>query len=345
MKLYEITLKPLSGFGTLLKGDTLFGHFCWQIAGDDRLCGWPLGELIDNYQIKPFIVFSSAFPKFYIEKIYHYAFKTPDIPPDMLFDLPKEKRERIRKRKEYKSKKWMIIQENRKFRSFKELEFLSDEEVIGKANRTVSRETQKRLRYAGSKQFISMFDQPHNTINRITGTTGEGRFAPFIEEQQVYYPETELALFVGFDESFINIKQVLSGLERIGECGFGKDASSGLGKFMLVKETEKYIKDMGSDSPNVCYTLSPCVPEKDTYSDIFFMPFTRYGKHGDVLAKSGNPIKKPVIMADEGAVLIPKNKEVFDKPYIGQAVTNVSKAEPKTVVQGYSLYIPVSVEA
>ena len=344
MKLYEITLKPLSGFGTPLKGDTLFGHFCWQIANDDRLCGRSLGELLDSYQIKPFIVFSSACPKFYIENVYHYVFKTPDIPPDMLFELPADKRERIRKRKEYKGKKWMIIQEKRKVASFKELEFFSDEELTGKANRTVSRETQKRLRYTGSKQFISLFDQPHNAINRITGTTGEGRFAPFSEEQQVYYPETELALFVGFDESFINIKQVLSGLERIGECGFGKDASSGWGKFMLGEETEIDIKDLGSDSPNACYTLSPCVPEKDTYSDMFFMPFTRYGKHGDVLAKSDNPFKNPVIMADEGAVLLPKSTEVLNKPYIGQAVMNVSKAEPKTVVQGYSLYIPVNVE-
>ncbi len=138
--------------------------------------------------------------------------------------------------------------------------------------------------------------------------------------------------------------EVLTGLERIGEYGFGKDASSGLGKFVLGEENEMDIKDMGSDSPNACYTLSPCVPENDTYSDIFFMPFTRYGKHGDVLAKSDNPFKNPVIMADEGAILMPKSKDVFNKLYIGQAVVNVSKAEPKTVVQGYSLYIPVSVE-
>jgi CRISPR-associated protein Csm4 len=344
LKLYEITLKPLSGFGTPLKGDTLFGHFCWQIANDDKLCGRSLEELLENYHASPFIVISSAYPTFCIENKYHYAFKTPDMPLDRVFNLPDDKKECIKKRKEFKAKKWMLIKEKNKFISFKELEFLSDEELIAKANLTVSKELLKRLRYAGSKQFISLFDQPHNTINRITGTTGEGRFAPFIEEQQVYYPETELALFVGVDESFINIDQMLSGLKRIGECGFGKDASSGLGKFMLGKENEIDIKDIGSDLPNACYTLSPCVPEKDTYSDVFFMPFTRYGKHGDVLAKSGNPFKNPVIMADEGAVFLPKSKGVFNKPYIGQAVPKVSKAEPKTVVQGYSLYIPVNVE-
>jgi CRISPR-associated protein Csm4 len=80
LKLYEITLKPLSGFGTPLKGDTLFGQFCWQIANDEKLCVRSIDELFSNYHASPFIVISSAFPKFYIENKYLYAFKT-DLPP------------------------------------------------------------------------------------------------------------------------------------------------------------------------------------------------------------------------------------------------------------------------
>jgi CRISPR-associated protein Csm4 len=77
---------------------------------------------------------------------------------------------------------------------------------------------------------------------------------------------------------------------------------------------------------------------------MFFTPFTRFGRHGDVLAKSSNPFKNPVIMADEGGIFIPKSHESFTKPYIGRAVMNISKAEPRTVMQGYSLYLPVNVE-
>jgi len=47
----------------------------------------------------------------------------------------------------------------------------------------------------------------------------------------------------------------------------------------------------------------------------------------------------------EGAVITPLSTESFKIPYIGKAIFNVSKAEPKTVVQGYSLYIPVNLEA
>ncbi len=49
-------------------------------------------------------------------------------------------------------------------------------------------------------------------------------------------------------------------------------------------------------------------------------------------------------MADEGAVFVPADRSVFDKPYIGSPVHDISKADNKTVMQGYSLYIPVKVE-
>lgn len=348
MKVYEITLKPVTGFGTPLKGDTIFGHFCWQIAYDEALLGKTIDDLLSNYNSKPFAVFSSACPKFCEDTEYLYALKTPDLPLDNLFMLTGGKKEKIKERKEFKAKRWMILKEGKKHASFKELDkehrFLKDKELLEMANTTVTYETKQVMRRSGSNNFVADFFQPRNTINRLTGTTGEGRFAPFNIDHEVYYPETELALFVGIDDSVININQVRTVIERIGILGYGKDASTGLGRFELGEENEIVLSQMGSESPNACYTLSPCVPEKDTYSEMFFSPFTRFGRHGDVLAKSSNPFKNPVIMADEGGVFIPKDRNVFDKPYIGRAVTNISKAEPKAVTQGYSLYIPVKVE-
>ena len=63
MKIYEITIKPLSGFGTTLKGDTLFGHICWQAAYDDGLFGRSIESLLSNYSENPFVVMSSAYPR------------------------------------------------------------------------------------------------------------------------------------------------------------------------------------------------------------------------------------------------------------------------------------------
>lgn len=344
MKIYELTIKPTTGFGTPIKGDTMFGHFCWQIVYDEKLIGNPLDTVLSNYQSKPFVIFSSAFPKFCIGTRYLYAFKTPDLPLDKLFDLPEDKKENIKRRKEYRSKRWMLIEEGRKFSSFKELEILSDSELFKKAKTNLSDETRKKMRRAGAKNYIAVFSQPHNSINRLTFTTGKEGFAPFEVEQYVFYPETELTLFVAFDEAVVNINQISEGLQRIGKLGFGKDASTGLGRFELCEENVIDLTEIGSKSPNACYTLAPCVPEKDIFVEMFFAPFTRFGRHGDVLAKSSNPFKNPVIMADEGGIFIPKSHESFNKPYIGRAVMNISKAEPRTIMQGYSLYLPVNVE-
>ncbi|OHE56617.1 MAG: hypothetical protein A2Z47_13320 [Thermodesulfovibrio sp. RBG_19FT_COMBO_42_12] len=347
MKVYEITLKPVSGFGTPLKGDTIFGHFCWQVAYDERLLGRGIDDLLAGYNTRPFAVFSSAFPKFCEETKYNYAFKTPDLPLDQLFALPggkDNKKEIIEQRKEYKAKRWMMLKEGEVSSTFRKFEFLNDKELLQRAKANLTDEARRQMRKTGTNNFMAAFSQPRNTINRLTGTTGEGRFAPFNIDQDVYYPETELALFIGIDETVTNIDQVREGLERIGDTGFGKDASTGLGRFELGEENEIVLSEMGSESPNACYTIAPCVPEKDTFSEMFFTPFTRFGRHGDVLAKSNNPFKNPVIMADEGGIFIPKSHDVFDKPYIGRAVTNVSKAEPQAVTQGYSLYIPVRVE-
>lgn len=344
MKVYDITIKPTSGFATPLKGDTIFGHFCWQIANDPRLFGGTIDALLSNYGEMPFAVFSSAFPKFCEAKNYSYALKTPNLPMDALFDFPGDKREKIEKLKDYKAKKWMILREGTSITSFKGMEYKDSKELFSLAAKNATEQTSKLVRRAGGESFIVSATQSHNTVNRLTGTTGEGRFAPYAAEQHVYYPEMELALFVGINEDVIEIEQVLEGLERIGAFGFGKDASTGLGRFEMGEEAEVDLSGLGTKSPNACYTLAPSVPEKELFSDMFFSPFTRFGRHGDVLAKSGKPFKSPVIMADEGAVLVPKNGEIFKKPYIGRAVRNVSKAEPNTVVQGYSLYIPVSVE-
>jgi CRISPR-associated protein Csm4 len=238
----------------------------------------------------------------------------------------------------------MMLKEGQKVSSFKELECMNDNELLNKAMSIMSNEAKKQMRYSSGKSFGVMFDQTHNTINRVTGTTGEGGFAPFSVELIVYPPETELALFAGVDEGIINIEQVKAGLERIGDTGFGKDASTGLGRFQLGEETAINLSTLGSTFPNACYTIAPCVPEKNKYSEMYFTPFTRFGRHGDVLATSGNPFKNPVIMADEGAVLKPKNTEVFKKPYIGRAIGNISKIEPAAIAQGYSLYLPVNVE-
>jgi len=342
VKLYEITLKPASGFGTSLKGDTLFGHFCWQAAYDPTLLNGGLGKWIDCYEKKPFLVFSSAWPKFFNGKT-RYAFKRPDLPLSYLFRDPSgdDKKSQMSERKKNQSKKWMLLDKNLSL-SLNAVTYVTAKGLAEIAWKELTEETRRIMGKAFSSSFLEEFTQPHNTINRLTMTTGEGMFAPFSQTSFFYYPETKLAVFVLIDDDATEIERVNTALERIGQRGYGRDASTGLGKFGLGEHKELPIPK--SSSPNACYVLSPVVPGKRMFKEHFFVPFVRFGKHGDILAKSSNPFKNPVIMADEGAVFVTEDNSIFQKPYIGRGVVGISKAMPQSVVQGYSIYLPFKLE-
>ena len=343
MKLYEIIIKPMSGFGTPLKGDTIFGHFCWQAAYDASLLNGGFDKWIACYGERPFAVFSSAWPKLWDNEKFFYAFKRPDLPLSFLFPPSSDNRKKVfEELKENQKKKWMKLSENL-FLKPDSVGYMTDEDLIKASTNQITEETGRIMRGKRHQKFYADFIRQHNTINRCTMTTGEGMFAPFTETVFFYYPETELAVFVLINEEAIDIERVSAAIENIGKFGFGRDASTGCGRFELGEYDELALPSV--ESSNACYAIAPTVPEKGIFSDQYFTPFVRFGKHGDVLATSKNPFKNPVVMADEGAVFIPKSRDVFQKPYIGRAVLNTSKIKEHTVVhQGYAPYLPFRLE-
>lgn len=69
-------------------------------------------------------------------------------------------------------------------------------------------------------------------------------FAPYTMHSLYFYPEMELAVFVLIDEEATDIARVITALECIGKRGFGRDASTGLGRFDLGKDDEKTLPDV-----------------------------------------------------------------------------------------------------
>lgn len=343
MKTYEITIRPLSGFGTPLKGDTLFGQVCWQTAYNPGLFGCPIDDLLSDYRTNPFLVVSSAYLRFVRDGRPEYVLKRPDLPTEMFLDLRREnKKEFLKARKHFKSKKWVCVGEHKTMGSLRSLALANDKDLF-RAFREIQTKTTVKDGKKGGDSLTAVFSQPHNSINRLTNTTGEGRFAPYSVAQHAYLPGVLLSIFVGV-RGGLDVGQVTKTLDQIGRLGFGKDASTGLGKFEVEGSREIDLAFLGSKTPDACYTLAPCVPERHWMKDAYFAPFTRFGRHGDILAKSSNPFKNPVIMADEGAVFIPSDPVAFERPYVGSAVTGISKAMPGAVAQGYSLYIPIRME-
>jgi len=341
LKRYEITIKPLSMFGTPLKGDTLFGQFCWQAAYDNQLLDGGLEKWIACYGERPFAVFSSAWPKAVRDGRSFYALKRPDMPLIRLFpDTSGDKKRLMKERKKNAAKKWLLIPEDLCFSL--DGGYLTDQELLPLVASN-SCEGASGKRYDRKKQsWKEEFLQPHNTINRMTMTTGEGMFAPYTQPAEVFRPGMELTIFAVIDEEATDVTRLRDGLKRIGDFGFGKDASTGWGRFEVTEVTEKPWS--GELRANACYTLGPSVPKRGFFREVFFTPFTRYGRHGDVMARSRNPFKTPVIMAEEGAVFMPTTSDVFSKPYLGCAVRDVSKSLPETVVQGYAPYLPFALE-
>jgi CRISPR-associated protein Csm4 len=342
VKLYEVIIKPESGFGTPLKGDTIFGHICWQTAYDKNLLEGGLDRWINCYAERPFVVCSSAWPKIRKEGKWFYAMKRPDYPPGRLFQSTQQNcRKALEQKKDNLKRKWLLVSEDLLI-SLSADKFISNEELLCLAFQELTGQTKKAMRKKTNRQFMTEFIQPHNTINRLTMTTGSGMFAPHSEAADFYYPETELAIFILVDEEATDMDRLQAAMERIGRVGYGRNASTGAGKFSLGECEEKALPNTAES--DACYNLAPVLPEIGLYKEFWFTPFTRFGRHGDTLAASKNPFKNPVIMLDEGAILIPSDRSVFSKPYLGRPAGGVSKVLPGAIAQGYSIYLPFKLE-
>jgi CRISPR-associated protein Csm4 len=325
VKQYEFTLRPLSDLGTALKGDTLFGSFCWQAAYDGSLIEGGLEEALKIYDQRPFALFSSAILKLG-QAAPVYILKRPDLPLARIFpDQGTTRKERYETLKKNKGRRWMAVEKELTI-DLKTARFFDAKELSGELDVSP----------------VVPSARPHNTINRLTLSTGSGAFAPYEMETLSYPSNAMLAVVVMIDEQKTSAELIEKGLRKMGQFGFGRDASIGMGRFHV--EGYQELTDNSGEHALGCYTLAPCVPDTSEAERIFFSPFIRFGKHGDILASQGSPFKNPVVMADEGAVVLRQPGEGVDKPYIGKAVRGISMVQRTAVLQGYSPYIPITLE-
>ena len=318
MKIYEIIIKPKSSFTTLLKGDTIFGNLCWHINYSNN----SLQTLLQNYDTNPFMVVSSAFVLLTDNNTNKYIFKRPTAPEEILFS---KNEQWIQERKERQKKQYFVLQDSSCIESIKDI-YLTQEQI-------------KTFFY--KKETLQ-----HNTINRETCTTGSNQFAPWTISSDFYNDNLNLIFFVAIDETKFTAEELKKAFTNLGLNGFGKKASIGYGKFDVISCLESKLFKNLSKNTNYVYTLAPFVPKQDEICEekSYFQPFTRFGKHGDVLAKSDNPFKNPIIMMDEYS-LIKLNKPIdYNYPIIGSAITNVSNIDVNTIAQGYTLCLPVNLE-
>lgn len=300
MNLYKAIITPKSSFLTTLKGDTLFGQICWAVR---YIFGENrLNELLCDYDTKPFLVVSDGFVSGYLPK--------PHLPLSMLnepnFD---ENKKQIRK------KIWLNLTDlqNGNFKNAK-----TQSEVFG-------------------DKFTASQLVTKNSLNRKTFTTDDsGEFAPFVLEE-FEIPE-KMDIYLLLDESKFGRDDLEQTLKFVGCMGYGKKSTIGKGRFEICKFSD--VLDLQNGSKTFM-TLSPVVlncNEVKNAKECFYEPFTRFGKHGGELANT-NPFKKPILMADCGAVVVYDSKQKIE--FIGRGVREIS-SHKNSVAQGYAIVLPLN---
>lgn len=326
MQAHRFTLQPLSAFGTPLSGDTLFGQLCWTLRhqlGNDRL-----NVLLDGYTDgKPFAVISDALPAGHVP--------LPSVP-----SIQWQKSDAGRKA--LKTKNWLPLDALNCPFSHWQSEAQSDADAAARGIEASSEGGAGRRSKGHGKVDRA---QPHNTINRQSGTTGEGLFAPYAMPQSWYHPATRLDLHVVLDGERLTLAEFTAALDAMGATGFGRDASIGLGKFRRVEDAAAPVWPVAATA-NSYLTLGPCSPQGQGYCPerSFYQVVTRFGRHGDVAVQVGNPFKRPVLMAKAGAVFWPEAPDPA-RLFIGQGLGGVdhpiSLAMPETVQQGYAPVVAI----
>ncbi len=312
MQTYRLTLQPLTAFGTPLAGDTLFGQLCWTLRlqlGNDALTA-----LLTGYtQGRPFAVVSDALPNGHIP--------LPSLPSSAW------QAEAGSDRKVLKKKRWLPLSKLR--------EQLAKWQQLAQADNALGTTVEQA--------------QPHNTINRQTGTTGTGMFAPYTMAQSWIKPGTLLDVVVVLDETRLTVAQLQAAFTYMGQHGFGRDASIGLGKFALEGDASPVTWDQSSHgAPNAWLTLAPCAPQGLGFCPVrsHWHSITRFGRHGDVAVQSGVPFKRPVLLAKTGSVFWPEQMDT-SRAFVGQGLGGadapVSLTMPETVQQGYAPVVPIHI--
>lgn len=310
MQSYRVQVRPLSAFGTPLLGDTLFGQLCWALRnrhGEDTL-----NQLLQGYTHgNPFMVVSNAFPRGYIPR--------PDLPSVWFANVPDTQR------KAAKKQVWMPLD--------KLSEPLANWQQCSKNDRGAGIAVEDHL-------------QPHNSIDRRTGTTNASGFSPYSMIQHWYAKDTLLDIYLLLDDVKADAQKIQRCLEDISSFGYGRDASIGMGKFSVEKFASASLP--AQQSANACLSLGSCAPQGLGFdgSRSFYQLFTRFGRHGDLAVHhSGQPFKNPVLLAKAGAVFATQPPA---SGWIGQGLGGdglLSKTVSNTVQQGYAPVIPVHLPA
>jgi len=182
--------------------------------------------------------------------------------------------------------------------------------------------------------------QVHNALDYRTLRTGHGADPHGLRVLDYGGPKVCRDLYVAIDETRWNKEEMVQAFETVAAMGYGKKSSTGKGRFTIDWDALETLDTMADESTRMM-ALSPFDASDLGTGKLYAEPFVRFGRHGGQRAR-GNPFKKPLLLADTGAVI------EWDTPrsrlFVGKGIKGHSAAYPDTVHQGYAITVALGGE-
>ena len=278
LRRFRLRLDPLSAFGTPPTSGTLFGHLCWAKRGRDG--GAALRAWLRRLPAEP-VALSDLLPADHLPK--------PLLAPASGAAADA---------KAVKKRRFILLDAWRGLRTG-----------------ATAAALQKGLRdargdVAPDPPFLHRARSPHNRLDRQTGRTPEagGGGLWFADE---YWPEPRLAdLYL---RSALPAREMEALIAAVGETGFGRDASTGRGRFRLEgSEAVAWLDEAPRPAgERRMLSLSQGVVSANM-RDARWRRFVLFGKLGrEMIAEGRRPWKLPLVLAEAGCTFAPADAGPF----------------------------------
>lgn len=313
MPYYMVRLWLEAPLATPMISGTLFGHLCWAYRwrhGSGAFQDWLRG-----LEPEPLLV-SDAMPRGYL-------------PKPLVRVLPRDPHpEEGVQLKTFKKQSWISRDQFLQIRDHLNEDALFAALKADEASRAQER-GRKRSEDVAPGELLSV-RSPHNTIDRRTGRTPEQGGLYFADEDWPSLAAQEREVYVYSNMERHSLAELF---ELTGKFGYGRDASTGRGRFSVcgVEEAPEGLFE-GGGNRRMSLSHGSLTPNMD---DPRYRLHAHYGKVGGLFAVSARPFKQPVTLLRPGATFQP-----LDAGPYGELLRGVYSENHDVVFSAWHLTVP-----
>ena len=292
---FRLRIRLLGPLTTPFTSGGIFGQYCWSLR-------WAEGEaalkrLLADFEEAP-LVFSDAFPAGTVPVPMLAA--ESRVRPELLAEADAAKR---RSRRAFLPFEGFLAHRDKLNRAGLEAAFAAGPE---------------------RSQNLTEHRTAHNRIDRLTNTTPASGGLYFTDE---LWPEVAGMEFDIYARGAEAPERLLKCFAEMGAHGFGKDASTGRGRFEVTGMEPVSGMDTAGNRW-VSWSRGCCGPGMTLPR---YRLYTHYGKLGGVGMQAGNPFKFPLTLWKPGGTFASEGDMVGGNVTFGRLLRNVHAERPEVV--------------